>query len=96
MSNARARINAFVAAGLQTRTTSAGAVIARQGVRFQTLVDVSGQRTAAGRYYEQVSSQDLPVGGFDTSQAPVRAGDTEYISMRSGEQRATRRWDSAS
>ena len=76
---------------LQTRTTSAGAAIARQGARFQMLVDASGQRTAAGRYYEQASSQDLPVGGFDTAQAPVRSGDAEYISMRSGEQRATRR-----
>ena len=87
------RIDAFVAAGLQTRTTSAGAVIARQGTRFQTLVDTAGQRTEAGRYYEQASSSDLPAGGFDTSQAPTRSGDTEYISMRSGEQRATRRWD---
>ena len=91
-----ARIDAFVAAKLQTRTTSAGAVIVRQGARFQTLVDVSGQRTAAGRYYEQASSQDLPVGGFDTSQAPSRSGDAEYITMRSGEQRITRRWDPAS
>ena len=86
-----ARIDAFVAAGLQTRTTSAGAVIARQGTRFQTLVDASGERTAAGRYFEQASTQDLPVGGFDTSQAPMRSGDTEFVSMRNGEQRATRR-----
>ena len=88
-----ARIDAFVAAGLQTRTTSAGAVIARQGTRFQVLVDAAGQRTEAGRYYEQASSQNLPVGRFNTSQAPVRSGDTEYVTMRSGEQRATRRWD---
>ena len=90
-----ARIDAFVAAGLQTRTTSAGAVIARNGARFQTLVDASGERTAAGRYFEQASAQDLPVGGF-TSQAPQRSGDTEYVMMRSGEQRATRRWDPTS
>ena len=91
-----ARIDAFVAAGLQTRTTGAGAVIARNGARFQTLVDASGERTAAGRYFEQASAQDLPVGGFDTSQAPQRSGDTEYVMMRSGEQRATRRWDPTS
>ena len=90
------RINEFVAAGLQPRTTSAGAVIARNGARFQTLVDASGERTAAGRYFEQASAQDLPVGGFDTSQAPMRSGDTEYVTMRSGEQRATRRWDPTS
>ena len=90
-----ARIDAFVAAGLPTRTTSAGAVIARNGARFQTLVDASGERTAAGRYFEQASAQDLPVGGFDTS-PPMRSGDTEYVTTRSGEQRATRRWDPTS
>ena len=47
----------------------------------------------AGRYFEQASSKELPVGGFDTFQAPQRSGDTEYVVMRSGEQRATRRWD---
>ena len=86
------RIDAFVASGLQTRTTITGAVIARQGTEFQTLIDTVGQRTEAGRYYEQATSSDLPAGGFDTSQAPRRSGDTEYIRMRSGEQRATRRW----
>ena len=89
------RIDAFVAAGLQTRTTSTGAVIARRGTRFQTLVDTGGQRTEAGRYYEQASASTLPAGGFDPSQAPTRSGDTEYIRMRGGEQRATRRWDPA-
>ena len=90
------RIDAFVAAGLQPHTTSTGAVIARRGTRFQTLVDSVGQRTQAGIYYEQASSSNLPAGGFDYSQAPTRSGDTEYIRMRSGEQRSTRRWDPAS
>jgi hypothetical protein len=89
------RIDAFVAAGLQPHTTSTGAVLARQGTRFQTLVDTRGQRTQVGRYYEQASSSNLPAGGFDPSQAPTRSGDTEYIRMRGGEQRATRRWDPA-
>ena len=90
-----ARIDAFVAAGLQTRTTSAGAVIARQGARFQTLVDASGQRTSAGAYYEQASAQELSVGGYDTTQAPKRSGDTEFITMRDGLERATRSWNPA-
>ena len=89
------RIDAFVAAGRQPHTTSTGAVIARQGTRFQTLVDTRGQRTQVGRYYEQASSSNLPAGGFDPLQAPTRIGDTEYIRMRGGEQRATRRWDPA-
>ena len=87
------RIDAFVAAGLQPHNTSTGAVLARQGTRFQTLVDTRGQRTQAGLYYEQASSSNLPAGGFDPSQAPTKSGDTEYIRMRSGEQRSTRRWD---
>ena len=90
-----ARIDAFVAAGLQPRTTSTGAVIARQDARFQTLVSASGSRTTAGRYFEQASSQDLPLDGFDTSQALARSGESEYVTMRGGEQRATRRWDPA-
>ena len=48
-----------------------------------------------GAYYEQVSGTTLPVGGFDTSQAPVREGDTEYIRLRGGERKAVRRWDPA-
>jgi hypothetical protein len=89
------RIDALVAAGLQTHTTNTGAVLARQGTRFQTLVDPAGQRTEAGRYYEQATSSVLPAGGYDHSQAPTRSGDTEYIRMRSGQQRSTRRWDPA-
>ena len=89
------RIDAFVATGRQPHTSASGAVIARQGTRFQTLVDSAGQRTQAGIYYEQASSSNLPAGGFDYSQAPTRSNDTEYIRMRSGEQRSTRRWDPA-
>jgi hypothetical protein len=92
----RTKIDAFVASGTQPAKVPSGAVLARQGPRFQTLVTADGERTAAGAYYEQKTSQELPVGGFDTSQAPQRSGDTEYVMMRSGEQRATRRWDPAS
>ena len=84
-----------MAAGRQPYTSNTGAVLARQGTRFQTLVDSAGQRTQAGLYYEQASSSNLPAGGFDYSQSPTRSGDTEYIRMRGGEQRATRRWDPA-
>ena len=90
------KIDAFVASGRHVANTPSGAVLARQGPRFQTLVAAEGERTEAGAYYEQKSSQELHLGGYDTSQAPQRSGDTEYVMMRSGEQRATRRWNPAS
>ena len=65
--------------------------MARVGTRFQQLVDATGDRTAAGRYYEAQTGQELAVGGFDTSQAPQRTGNTEFIAMRDGTQKATRR-----
>ena len=91
----RTKIDAFVASGQQVAKIPSGAVLARQGPRFQTLVTADGERTAAGAFYEQKTSQDLPVGGF-APQAPQRSGDTEFITMRDGLERATRRWDPAS
>ena len=98
--NARqtAKIDAFIGSPAAIARVSSGAVIARQGTRFQTLVTADGELTAAGTYYqEQARGAELPVGGvgFDNQQAPTRSGDTEYISMRDGSQRATRRWDPA-
>ena len=92
----RERLDSFIAGGARPKTSASGAVIARDGTRFQQLVDATGERTAAGRYYEAQTGQELVVGGFDTSQAPQRTGNTEYIAMRDGTQKATRRWDPAS
>ena len=91
----RGRIDAFVASRQQPTATASGAVLARQGHRFQTLVSAAGERTAPGAYYEQASEEVLPIGGFDPTQAPTRTVDTEFIAMRDGTQRATRRWDAA-
>ena len=92
----RAKIDAFVASGSAPISVSSGAVLAKQGPRFQTLVDASGHLTKAGTYYQEQTRAELPVGGFDNQQAPTRSGDTEFITMRDGTQRATRRWDPAS
>ena len=48
---------------------------------------------ALGEHYEQKSSNELPVGGFDPTQAHYKEGNTEYIQMRSGEERTVRRYD---
>ena len=96
MKKRKARIDAFVASGAQPTTTASGAVIARStGTRHQVLVTNAGARTALGAHYEDHGGTELPVGGYDTSQAPVREGDTEYIQMRSGAKKITRRWDPA-
>ena len=89
----RERLDSFIAGGAAPKTSASGAVIARVGTRFQQLVDATGDRTAAGRYYEAQTGQELAVGGFDTSQAPQRTGNTEFIAMRDGTQKATSRWD---
>ena len=91
----RERIDAFIAGGARPKRSASGATIARQGGRFQTLVDARGERTPAGAYYEAQSQEALSVGGFDNAQAPQRTGNTEYVTMRDGTQRATRRWDPA-
>ena len=55
-------------------------------------MSTAGAKTKLGTYFEQKTGIDLPVGGFDTSQSPFREGDTEYIKMRDGGQKAVRRW----
>ena len=48
----RERVDAFISTGTPPKKSGSGAVIARQGTRFQTLVDARGSKTAAGGYYE--------------------------------------------
>ena len=91
----RERIDAFIAIGARSKRSASGATIARQGGRFQTLVDARGERTPAGAYYEAQSGEALSIGGFDSTQAPRRTRNTECVTMRDGTQRATRRWDPA-
>ena len=71
------RIDAFIAGGARPKRTSSEARIAWQGSRLQTLVDARGERTLVGAYYDAQSEEALSVGGFDTSQAPQRTGNTK-------------------
>ena len=53
-----------------------------------------GQKTKAGEYFEKELGGEMPGGGgFNPTQAPQRVGITEYITMRDGKKRPTRRWD---
>ena len=86
----------MLSAGVTPRDTKGGAVILKgQGARYHQLISTTGERTRLGKYYEDKTGQDLPVGGFDPRQAPYRQGDTEYIKMRNGEERAIRRYSPA-
>lgn len=97
MSNkAKESIDTMLAAGVTPRDTKGGAVILKgQGVRYHQLISTTGEKTRLGKYFEDKSEQELPVGGFDPRQAPYRQGDTEYIRMRNGEEKAIRRYSPA-
>ena len=88
-------IDDMLAANARPQNTKSGSVILKSGNKRHTLLTSQGQRTALGEYYEQKSSDELPVGGFDPTQAPFREGNTEFIKMRNGEERAVRRYDPA-
>ena len=85
----------MLTANVKLHNTKSGSVLLKSGNRRHTLVNTTGERTALGEYYEQKSSLELPVGGFDPTQSSYREGNTEYIKMRSGEERAVRRYDPA-
>ena len=66
----------------------------RNGARSIPLIDATGNKTLAGRYYEQHSGRTLPTGGF-LQQTAQREGNTETIKLRDGKRGVTRRWDPA-
>ena len=85
----------MLTADVNPHNTKSGSVLLKSGNKRHILVNTTGERTALGEYYEQKSSNELPVGGFDPTQSSYREGNTEYIKMRSGEERAVRRYDPA-
>ena len=85
----------MIAANAKPQNTTGGSVILKSGNKRHTLLNSQGERTTLGEYYEQQSSDELPVGGFDPTTAPFREGNTEFIRMRNGEERAVRRYDPA-
>ena len=80
----------MLAHGRVHRTTSSGAVILKKEAKYHQLATAASEKTGLGSYYEQKSGFDVPAGGFDTSQAPYREGDTEFIAMRDGTQKVVR------
>ena len=89
----KASIDSMLSSGVEARNTKGGAVILKgQGARYHTLLSTTGEKTRLGEYYETKTGKELPVGGFDPRQSPYREGDTEYIKMRNGEHKVTRRY----
>ena len=84
----KTRIDELLQAGTEIRRTKTG------GVRLGTiqLLKPNGQKTASGTYIES-KGHTLPSGTFDPTQAPERVGNTEYVQMRGGGKKVTRRWD---
>jgi hypothetical protein len=64
----------------------------RSGRRMIALVDNMGNKTPAGRYWEQTAGEELPSGGF-LQQTAVREGNVETIRLRDGRKGVTRRWN---
>ena len=68
----------------------------RHGKSTIKLVGNDGQKTAAGRYWEQKAGvPPLPDGGF-LQQTARREGNAETIELRDGKRAVTRRWDAGS
>ena len=80
--------------GLRPKHSPSDALLLRDGRSHRVLVDSSGRLTAHGAAYEAHSGESLPLGGFDTTQTPVRKGNTETIRMR-GKDMVVRRFDLA-
>jgi hypothetical protein len=81
--------------GLRPRTSASGVLLLRDGRMHRVLVDQGGNLTAQGRAYEAHSGENLPVGGYDGTQAPTRQGNVETIKMRGGKESVVRRFDPA-
>lgn len=76
------------------KTTEGIGIRAGRSSRTIALVDGRGNKTPAGRYWEQISKESLPEGGF-LQQTASREGNTETIKLRDGGRGITRRWDTA-
>ena len=63
----------------------------------KVLVSHSGAVTAAGRrYYERLGRAGAAGLEYDQAQTPQRRGRTEFITLRNGQERAVRMWDTTS
>ena len=88
-------IREALAAGSNPTIAPSGATVLKHGRSFRNLVTPGGKLTAAGRLYENEAASKLEVKPYATGQAPRRDNDTEWITLRGGDERVVRRYDSA-
>ena len=86
--NSRLANNAYVVHKTNT--------LLRSGKKYITLVSKSGELTPAGRYYQQQTGTPLDPAGYNLTQTPVREGNTEFVTLRSGRKVKTRIWNASS
>ena len=67
----------------------------RSGKKFITLAR-NGDPTLAGKYYEQQTNTPLEADGYNLTQTPIREGNTEFVTLRSGKKVKTRIWNAIS
>ena len=88
-----AKVKQFHEDGFRPSILKNGGVILREHGRTNVkLAKANGEKTPAGRFYEQHSGDRLPDGALDSGQVPVRVRDSEFITVR-GKRRVTRTWD---
>jgi len=88
-------LQAAIASGSTPQIAASGATVLKQGRKFKQLVTSAGKLTPAGRLYEGEVNTTLDTNSYDSGQTPSREGNAESISMRRGQDRIVRRWDSA-
>ena len=54
------------------------------GKKYIQLISKSGDLSPAGKYYEQQTGTTLEAGGYNLTQTPLREGNTELVTLRSG------------
>ena len=84
-----------VGAGATPKIGPSGVTTLHHGRRFKQLVTSGGALTAAGDAYEEEMGVTLETTSFRRDQLPRREGNVEYLKMRKGDDRISRRWDTA-
>ena len=75
MLRAKQSVSTILAANARPQNEKSGSVILIESWnKRQTHGTTTGERTQLGRYYEEMTANNLPVGGFNSTRAPFREG----------------------
>jgi hypothetical protein len=79
-------------ADIHPKRTASGSLIVRRGTSYRALVDASGRKTAAGKYWERLTGSTIPSEAEAPRGAPVRRKNKEFLQVR-GKERLLRTYD---